>query len=198
MDTLVALTDPVRAELIMHPLRRRILAGAVKAPISATEVAAVLGETRQKVNYHVRALVEAGLLEAAGERQRRGLVEKLYRASARRYSLTPEVLGELAPLAGEFTDAFAAATLVALAGRVQAEVGRSARQAKSSGKRLATVSVDTEVSFTSAAEQAAFAEALTQAVADVTSRFAKPAAAGDHRYRVVLGAYPIPMEEGDS
>lgn len=196
MDDLATLAEPRHAELLMHPLRRGILERAASAPVSATEVARDLGEARQKVNYHLRQLVDAGLLDAAGERPRRGLTEKLYRASAHAYVVSPEVLGALAPDAARLAEAGSAAALVALAGRIQADVVRAGGQARSQGKRLATLSLETEVWFESAAQQAAFAEALTQAVADVTARFSAPAGAdGTHRYRVVAGAYPRPLDE---
>lgn len=195
MDDLATLAEPRHAELLMHPLRRGILERAAEGTVSATEVARALDEPRQKVNYHVRQLADAGLLEPAGERPRRGLREKLFRASAHAYVVSPDVLGRLAPDAGRLADAGSAAVLVALAGRVQAEVTEAGAQARRRGKRLATLSLDTEVWFESAAQQAAFAEALTQAVADVAARFSAPAGAdGTHRYRVVAGAYPRPLD----
>jgi biotin operon repressor len=80
--------------LLRHPLRLAILREAVR-PRSATEIAARLGQTRQKVHYHVRRLHEAGYLAPAGRRRRRGLVEQRFVASARRYVLAPEVLEAL-------------------------------------------------------------------------------------------------------
>ncbi len=166
---------------------------AATAPVSATEIARVLELPRQKVNYHVRVLADAGLLEAAGERPRRGLTEKLYRASARAYVVSAEVLGTLAPSVERFRDGFGAATLVSLASRMQTEVGQAAEQARERGKRLATLSLDTEVTFENAEQQAAFSEALGQAVADVVARFSSPDDGRiGHRYRVVAAAYPPP------
>ena len=40
----------------LSPLRRAVLERLREAPASATEVAGELGESRQRVNYHVRAL----------------------------------------------------------------------------------------------------------------------------------------------
>jgi DNA-binding transcriptional ArsR family regulator len=197
MQGLASLDDPQRVALLMHPLRRRILEEAAAEAVSATAVARRVGETRQKVNYHLRALADAALLEPAGERPRRGVMEKLYRASARAYTLSPEVMGGLTPSADQFRDAFSAGTLLALAGRMQDEVVRSAQQAEAQGKRVASLSIEAEVRFDSAAQQAEFARALTQAVADVVARFTTPAsAARGRRYRVVAGAYPIPGNQG--
>lgn len=193
MEAVATLRDPVLAELVLHPLRRRILEEAVEAPVSATEVARRAGETRQRVNYHLRALADAGLLEPAGEIPRRGLTEKLYAATARCYTLAPEMLGRLAPSAERLRDRFSAATLLALAQRVQSDLVRVSEQARSAQKRVATLSIDTEVRFRDERQQAEFAAALTQAVADVVSLFSDPATSSEgHRYRLVAGAYPAP------
>ena len=63
-------TDPPAVTLIENPetvlalsaVRRRVLA-ALDTPASASGVADRLGLTRQKVNYHMRALEDAGLGE---------------------------------------------------------------------------------------------------------------------------------------
>ena len=57
-------------------------AGSAREPASATEVAARLGESRQRVNYHVRALERGGLVELVEERARRGCTERVVRATA--------------------------------------------------------------------------------------------------------------------
>ena len=195
MKALATIDDPQRVELVMHPLRRRILEEAAAGPVSATEVARRVGETRQKVNYHVRALADAALLEPAGERQRRGVTEKLYRSSARAYTVSAGVLGDLTPSADRFRDALSAGTLLTLAARMQDEVVRSAQQAEAQGKRLATLSIDTDVRFESATQQAAFAQALMQAVVDVIAHHSTPnTSSRGHRYRLVAGVYPKPRE----
>jgi hypothetical protein len=52
-------------------------------PCSIAEVAAGLGKSANATTYHVNALVEVGLLIAAGERRRRSRTEKLYVHAAR-------------------------------------------------------------------------------------------------------------------
>jgi DNA-binding transcriptional ArsR family regulator len=55
-----------RAELLLHPLRQRILSEAREAS-TAAEIARRVGLPPQKVNYHVRTLAAAGFLHPAGE-----------------------------------------------------------------------------------------------------------------------------------
>jgi DNA-binding transcriptional ArsR family regulator len=69
------------ALLVQHPLRSQIL-NIARAPMSPSAIAAELGESRQKVNYHVKQLRRAGFLRPAGRRRKRGLVEQHVVASA--------------------------------------------------------------------------------------------------------------------
>jgi biotin operon repressor len=68
------------ALLVQHPLRSQIL-NIARAPMSPSAIAAELGESRQKVNYHVKQLRRAGFLRSAGRRRKRGLVEQRVVAS---------------------------------------------------------------------------------------------------------------------
>lgn len=65
------------AHVALSSLRARILA-LVEEPASATEVAAALETTRQKVNYHLEVLRKHGLVEVVETRQRRGFTERRF------------------------------------------------------------------------------------------------------------------------
>ena len=56
------LHDEVAAASVLDPVRRRILT-ALQQPGSSSTVARALDLPRQRVNYHVRALEKAGLVE---------------------------------------------------------------------------------------------------------------------------------------
>jgi len=75
------LRDPDQVIDALSPVRRTILS-ALAEPDSATGVARRLGSTRQKVNYHLHALEEAGLVEVAELRPRRGLTERIMRRTS--------------------------------------------------------------------------------------------------------------------
>ena len=80
---------------------------------------------------------------------------------------------------------------MALAGRVVREVGQLARRADAAGKRLPTMTIDTEIGFRSAEDRAAFADELTAAVLDLAARYHHD----DGRpHRLVVAAHPRPEE----
>jgi DNA-binding transcriptional ArsR family regulator len=180
----------VAATLVAHPLRPRILANA-REPISASDLARRLGQPRQRVNYHVRQLAAAGLLEPAGQQRKRNMVEQQYVASAHGYVLSPELLGEAAASVETSPDNTSAAHLVAVCARAQSEVAQVMASASAAGLRLRTMSMQTEVRFAAAEQRAEFTRALNQAVTDVITDHTREAAGGSP-FRVVLACYPVP------
>ena len=75
--------DPARRALLftcLHPLRRRILEAVARVPGSGQSLARRLGEGQPKVHYHLKRLEAAGLVRVVEERQKRGMIEKLYGA----------------------------------------------------------------------------------------------------------------------
>ena len=84
--------DPGAAITALDPVRARILRQLVE-PGSATTVAHELGLSRQKANYHLRALESHGLVTLVEERPRRGMTERIVQATARAYLVAPDALG---------------------------------------------------------------------------------------------------------
>lgn len=193
MDDVGVIERPEVAAVALDPLRAQILR-ALETPGSATTLAHDLGLARQKVNYHLRALEAHGLVQLVEERPRRGLTERVMVASARSYVLSPDVLGASA-VDPERTDRLSARYLIAVAARLIREVSSLARAADAAGKPLATMSIDTDIRFASAADRAAFTDELVRAVADLASRYHDEQAADGRWHRLVAAAHPKPEPE---
>jgi DNA-binding transcriptional ArsR family regulator len=185
--------DPAAATVALDPVRSRLLAELAE-PASAAALASRLGIPRQKVNYHLRALEEHGLVRMAQERHWGGLTERLLVASAASYVVSPVALGPAAADPVRESDRLSAAYLVSLAARIIREVGALLRRAGETGKLLPTLSVDTEIRFRSAAERAAFSQELAAAIASLAARYHDASAPGGRSHRVVVVAHPLPHE----
>jgi DNA-binding transcriptional ArsR family regulator len=172
-------------------LRARLLA-ELKEPGSAAALAARVGLPRQKVNYHLRTLEAHGLVSVAEERTWGGLTERVLVASAASYVISPGALGPIAADPAGQNDHLSASYLVALAARVVREVGGLWRRARDSKRRLATLSIDTELCFASPSARAAFSRELTLAITQLAARYHDPAAPGARRHRLVVLAHPAP------
>lgn len=191
MEDLEVIQDGAAAACALDPIRARLLAELCK-PGSAASLAARVGLPRQKVNYHLRTLEAHGLVSVAEERQWGGLTERVLVASAASYVISPEALGPVAADPARSDDRLSASYLVALAARAVQEVGDLWRRSRKSGKWLATLSIDTELCFASAAARAEFSRDLTRAIEALAARYHEPKAAGARRHRLMVLAHPSP------
>src|SRR5215472_12356849 len=164
--TLQVLDAPGPAAAVLDPARLRILS-VLREPDSSAGVARRLGLPRQRVGHHVRALEAAGLLTCVGDRRKRNCVERLLQATARSYVLAPQLLGQLGMTADEAHDRFSSTYLLAAATRVLQEVSALRPRAEAAGKKLPTLTVQSEVRFASARSQNQFLEELLTSFAEL-------------------------------
>ena len=159
--------DPAAAVVALDPVRARLLS-ELGEPASA-----------------------AALAEVAGERLWGGLTERLLRATAASYVVSPGALGAASSDPARTRDRLSARYLVALAARMVRELGDLARRSEVADKRLPTLAIDTEIGFRSAAERAAFTDELTAALTSLVSRYHDD---GGRRHRLVVASHPTPKE----
>ncbi|ONI90794.1 transcriptional regulator [Actinosynnema sp. ALI-1.44] len=199
MVDVAVIEDPAVAEVCMDPMRARLLAELAE-PGSATMLAARVGLARQKVNYHLRELERHGLIELVEERKKGNVTERLMRASARSYVISPAVLAAVQPDPARSPDRLSAGWLIAVGARLVREVGALITGATKARKALATFGLDAEVRFANPADRAAFTEELTTTVAALISRYHDENTPGgrDHRILIALHPRPQPAEDGDS
>lgn len=183
------ISEAERAASVLHPLRLRILSELGQAE-SAAELARRLGVPRQLVNYHLRQLETDGLVETVGERRKRNCTERLVRAVARSYLISPSAFGSLAAHPDHVEDRASSAYLVAAAARLISELSDQRVAARDAGKRLATLTIESEVRFANAAAQRSFTDELTEAVAAVVAKYHDDSTPGGRRFRFVIGGYP--------
>lgn len=189
MDELQVLTDAAVVAVALDPTRASILE-ALTQPGSAASIAATVGLTRQKVNYHLRALEAHGLVEPAGERAWGGITERYVQRTARHLIVAPEVLEGSSPDPNEVADRLSAAYLVAVNARTVSEVG-SIASGLTPDMRVPTLTVDTVIGFRSPEDRAAFASELQSAIAALVARYHHD----DGRpHRLTASSYPRPEE----
>ncbi|MEO3748848.1 helix-turn-helix domain-containing protein [Plantactinospora sp. B5E13] len=190
MFDIAVIEDPAAAEASLDPIRARLLA-ALSEPASAATLATRVGLARQKVNYHLRALEQHGLIELVEERRKGNMTERVMRATAASYVISPVALSAVRPdPAAQPPDRLSARWLLALAARLVQDVGALITGADRASKRVATFAVDGRVRFASAADRAAFAEELASAVTALVSRYHDEKAPGGREHRVLLALHP--------
>jgi DNA-binding transcriptional ArsR family regulator len=179
-ESAAVLLDPTRQQLLVH----------LKEPDSATGLARRLKLPRQRINYHLKVLEGAGLVELVEERRKGNCLERVVRATARAFIISPEALGDLGPSAELAADRLSSAYLIAAAGRAIREVAALEDKAKREGKRVATLTLEADVRFASADARAKFAEELSDAVARIAARYHDDRAPGGRRFRLLTAVHP--------
>ncbi|MEU6738979.1 ArsR/SmtB family transcription factor [Streptosporangium sandarakinum] len=189
MLDVAVIDDPAAAEVSLDPIRARLLAELAE-PASATMLAAKVGLPRQKVNYHLKTLEQHGLVELVEERRKGNVTERVMRATASSYVISPVALAPVAPDPSRAPDRLSARWLLAVASRLVRDVGELITGATRAQKRVATFAIDGEVRFASAADRAAFAEELSGAVTALVAKYHDETAEGGRPHRLVIAIHP--------
>jgi DNA-binding transcriptional ArsR family regulator len=192
---LQVIRSPQAAAAALHATRQRLL-GQLAEPDSAAGLARRLGLPRQRINYHLRELERAGLVELVQERRKGNCVERVVRATARAFIISPEALGAAGPTPETVSDRLSAAYLIASAGRAIRDVASLETRAREEGQRLATLTLDADIRFASAERRSAFAEELAEAVARLAAKYNDERAPGGRGFRLLAAVHPIPLERG--
>ncbi len=189
MLDVAVIDDPGAAEVSLDPIRATLLA-ALAQPASASTLAANLGLPRQKVNYHLRALERHGLVELVEERRKGNMTERVMRATAAAYVISPAAFAAFAPDPDRSPDQLSALWLLALAARLVKEIGELVARARRARRPLATFAIDTEVRFASASDRAAFAAELSGAIEALASKYHDEFAADGRKHRLIVALHP--------
>ena len=184
-----------RLAAVLSPVRRRLLEN-LHTPDSATGLARKLGLPRQKINYHIRKLEAAGLVELTEEISRRGCTERYVRLTARAFVISPEFLQGLAADPDQLRDRYSSAYLVAMAGRAVRDVATLRERAESAGERLATMGLETEISFASPADFKAFSEELSAQILKLAAKYGS-SLKSSRRFRLFAGSHPVITKDRD-
>ncbi|AGM09304.1 ArsR/SmtB family transcription factor [Amycolatopsis keratiniphila] len=168
-----------QAEALLKPQRVDVLRQLAE-PRSCTEVATVLDQTPQRVYYHVKRLVEAGLVKQVSERKVRAVSEGVYQATARSYWLSPGLVGRLGPRVAR--DELSLGYLVDLMEEVQADVAALDRAAP----ELPSIGVSGEIRVAPERRQE-FLDELKTTLQDLFTRYG--GAEGD-AFKLAVACYP--------
>jgi DNA-binding transcriptional ArsR family regulator len=168
-----------QAETLLKPQRIEVLRELAE-PHSCTEVAARLDQTPQRVYYHVKRLVEAGLVTQVSERKVRGIHEGVYQAIAKSYWLSPRLVGRLGLRKAQ--DEMSLGYLLDLVEQVQADIAALDRTAP----ELPSIGVSGEIRVRPEHRQE-FLDELKTTLQDLFTRYG--GAEGD-AFKLAVALYP--------
>ncbi|MGB7860585.1 MAG: helix-turn-helix domain-containing protein [Acidimicrobiia bacterium] len=161
-QTISLISDPDEVAGVANGFRRLILEN-LDEPGSATGLATKLDTSRQRVNYHLRTLEAAGLVELVGTRQRRGFTERIVRRSADVVLVDPSAFAGVSLTRG---DAAGLSGVVAAASETIRLAAAVAQQSAEAGERILSASLETEIRLKNPAALNSLLEALATVLAD--------------------------------
>jgi DNA-binding transcriptional ArsR family regulator len=183
--TVEVVDDVQRVRTLLRGPRLRLLEALRADADSASGLAERLGLPRQTINYHLRQLEQAGLVELVEERGHGRCVERIVAPTAGAFTVSPATLGSLAPRSRDVADRGSAEYLAARAGEVVRDVGALLGAAQA----VPTLTLETQIRFASAEERAAFAHDLQEAIEQLVSRYHDDIA-GEQRFTLLVAAHP--------
>jgi hypothetical protein len=118
------------------------------------------------------------------------MTERVMRATASSYVISPAALSAVAPDPDRSPDQLSALWLLALGARLVKEVGELIGRASRAHRPLASFAIDTEIRFASAADRGAFVAELSGAVEALASKYHAEFAPGGRKHRLIVALHP--------
>jgi DNA-binding transcriptional ArsR family regulator len=174
--------DAARAAVALHPVRLQILE-RLEQPASPSTLSKTLGIPRQHLNYHMRELEEAGLVELLEEKKKGSVTERIYRSTARTYVIGPKALGELRADPDTMQDRFSSEYLIALGSRLIEDVA----ELRAERQPLPALALETSVNFASDSDRSAFMRELTAARSRLIAAYHHD---DGEEFRMIVAAHP--------
>ena len=190
--------DPARARVALQPIRLRLL-HLLEQPQSAPQLAKAMAMPRQRVLYHLRKLESQRLVEAREHGSVGRRIDRTYVRIATSYAIAPKTLGGVAVDLRTVADAFSSTYLSAVAGRALNDLAALGRAAAARGKRVPTLTLETDVRFATPGDQRRFADELTATLAALAAKYHHPDAPQGRTFRVFACGYPaVPSSSSES
>lgn len=188
--------SPEQAVALLNPLRADIVSRLAE-PASAAELARMLHEPPQRMNYHIKALEKTGLIRKVGTRQVRNLVEVLYQAIAKTF-----VLAESLSLSEETIERLkehgSLAQLITTAEQMKKDAVTLMDHSEK-GTEIPSATLQLQIPLKDQDAREAFIADYVDTMKKLVAKYAKAAeGSGDNtaQYQVMLAVYPK-AAEGD-
>lgn len=156
-----------QAAVMLKPLRITLLREMAQ-PRSCPQLADALGETPQKIYYHVKTMERAGLVERTGERSVNGIAEGFYCARAGSYWFSPRLVRSLGG-ARALSDQTSLRVLAGHAEEMLEDVARLAERS-AAGDHVPSMSLGVEITLPGG-RRGEFLDALRETYEQLARRY---------------------------
>lgn len=169
MQDVLYIEDQGTAATLLQPLRIGLLERLAE-PHTCLELAEQVGETPQKVYYHVKVLERAGLVARVGERRVRGINEGFYQATAHSYWISPYLVKRLGGPRNA-RNKISLDYLLTLAEELQTEVGHLAQSVAAESIEIPSVGLSAQIQLRDANQRSAFLHDLQEVILGLARKY---------------------------
>jgi DNA-binding transcriptional ArsR family regulator len=180
------IAGPDQIGALAHPTRVAVL-DALRTQNTAAGVARALGLTRQAANYHVKALLDAGLIRLAEERRKGNFIEQVYESVAGAFVVSPRLAWSDRRRADALARELPLEQLVTLGEALQRDAIELLDRAAFDDEDIPCASVDATLRFADEAARTAFIDEYLTALRRLVKKHGTRE--GD-TYRVAVAVYP--------
>lgn len=192
MQEVLYIEDLEQAAALLKPQRIEMLK-LMDQPRTCLELGKMFGETPQKINYHIKALQNAGLVEQVGERRVRGTVEGSYQARARSYWLASDLIGRIGG-AAIAQDQASLRHLLSLTDEMRGDIGHLAQKI---GREIPSLGVSLHVELADESRRADFMADVQRMAQTLAHKYGATDGDDDEDatlpkslFRLILACYP--------
>ncbi len=175
------------ARVLLNPIRIELVR-LLHQPKTCSELASALKLTPQRVNNHLKALRDAGLVALHSQRKVRNLIEATYLAEGKAYWLSPRLLRD-EPTGRELADQLSLHNLLVTAETIGEDV--AALLERTADEEVPSLGLTVEIALRDDAQREAFAADVLQALRPVVERYSVDG--GGVRFKLQLVCYPDPQ-----
>jgi DNA-binding transcriptional ArsR family regulator len=186
--------SPDQATALLNPLRAEILS-KMKEPASSAEIARLIRESSQKVNYHVKALEKVGLVKRVGTRNVRNLVEVLYQSIAKTFVLS-ESLGWEPETIQKIKDQGSLKHLITTSERIKRDAFYLLERSDKN-ETIPSATLDMTVQLENEELRKEFIQEYVSMMKALVEKYQSPQASESDTYNVIMAIYPQTREGED-
>lgn len=172
------------AKTLLNPIRISLLK-LLREPQTCTDLARRLDMTPQRVNNHLKELLQEGLIEKVGEQTKRNLVEGIYQAIAKAYWLSPRLMEEGCL---QTEERISLNNLLMMAERLQDDVTSLLSQA--GAEAIPSVGATAEIRLAGPQERERFLRDFMAMMQELLKKY-QGKGPGEERYTAMLLCYPV-------
>jgi DNA-binding transcriptional ArsR family regulator len=187
MKELHHITQIEQARVLLNPIRIDIL-DQLRKPTVVSQVASELQMSAQRVNNHVKELLNVNLIEIVSETAKRHLIEKTYQTVAKTYWLSPRLTRKMGLDKQKLEEQLSLHNLLKMSEELQEDAAALLGRVRKS--EVPSIGVSAEIRLRSGDERKKFAQDYLRLMHELLEQY-QGTGPTKTKYKAMLVCYPL-------